>query len=268
MASQFKSGWTERTLIESGLVDTLQIAAARKRMHRVGGTLAGALARMGLVPESRLLDLLSRRSGLPRADRERIEAPANGLLDRLPFETAYARRVLLLDEGESSLKVAISDPESLRRVAEIPAFSGVKLEACLCSERDLERAIERAYGRKASPLGPEASTSTGMRSASAHQDTDKRPEPAPEPQLPSPPESPATAREEEPAVETSELSGEESATDVVELEPEPASPPAGGEFGPSREMVTLRVLIELLEEKGVLTRAEFIEALRARTAPE
>ncbi|MCA9656754.1 MAG: hypothetical protein KC486_00280 [Myxococcales bacterium] len=51
---------------------------------------------------------------------------------------------------------------------------------------------------------------------------------------------------------------------VVENLPDKTS----DEAGPSKELVAIRVLLELLESKGVLTREEYVAALRRAAKPD
>lgn len=305
---------TEQILLDAGLIDSLQLSAARKRMRRAGGTLPGSLVRMGLVPESRVMHLLSRGYSLGVADRDRLRAPQPAALEKLDFEDAWEHRVLplRLEErgGQVLLEVALADPESTDKLARRPELKNVEFLRLVAGERELERAIEAAYDRKATPFRSVALDSASMRESIGQELYPLRE---------SPPSPPAETPEIEPAppaeleLDTSDAGDED--LPEVELEVEPAETwqevPASSahleaagpvpedeaqsaredamaedpsfelvgvvenlpdktseETGPSKELVAIRVLLELLESKGILTREEYVAALRRAAKPD
>lgn len=308
MAANPQIDQTERILLDAGLIDSLQLTAARKRMRRTGGTLPGALVRMGLVPESRVLHLLSRGYSLGVADRDRLRAPQAAALERLEFEDAWNSRVLplRLEErgGQVLLEVAASDPEIVDTLAARGEFQGVEFLRLVAGERELERAIEAAYDQKASPFRPVALDSANMRESIGQELYPLRENPPAKPEAAAPPAPEQAADELE--IETSEAGAEDLPEVELEVEPtdtwqEVPAPDArlGGDgesapqtgdaedvepsfetvgiveglgaeqagatqeaAGPSKELVAIRVLLELLESKGILTREEYVAALR------
>lgn len=312
MAANPHPDQTERILLDAGLIDSLQLSAARKRMRRAGGTLPGSLVRMGLVPESRVLHLLSRGYSLGVADRDRLRAPQPAALEKLDFQDAWENRVLplRLEErgGQTLLEVALSDPESVDKLMLRTDMAGVEFLRLVSGERELERAIEAAYDRKARPFRSVALDSASMRESIGQELYPLRENPPAEPaEAPSPvepelevdtsaaddnPDMPEVELEVEPAETWQEVPAssahleaagpisedpEESAREdamaedpsfelvgVVENLPDKTS----AEAGPSKELVAIRVLLELLESKGVLTREEYVAALRRAAKPD
>lgn len=325
-ASHQQHEQTERILLDAGLVDSLQLSAARRRMRRAGGTLPGSLVRMGLVPESRVLHLLSRGYSLGVADRTRLRAPQAPALELLDFEDAWQHRILPLRleqrGGQKLLEVALADPETADTLSGRNELQGVEFLRLLAGERELERAIEAAYGKKATPFRPVALDSAAMRESIGQELYPLREEATDEDAAP--PEefevevaSSQTEFESAPATDlvteayATESYSEESGGSLpeVELEFEPAErwqevpagaahlraedPPedpegeaaredamaenpsfeligaavdapaeGGGSGGSSKELLAVRVLLELLESKGILTREEYVAALR------
>ncbi|MEW6774959.1 MAG: hypothetical protein AB1405_01575 [Bdellovibrionota bacterium] len=252
MAVQREIEPVDRVLLEAGLVDALQLAAARRRAERVGGTVPGNLVRMGLVPETKLLDVLSRRFRIPTAGRERLASPQREAIDKIPFERAYERRMLPLrigrEGGRPVLEIAVADPAAIAELESDPILAGTEIRACVSPERDIERALELAYGKKPSPFRPNASRSVTMHKVLG----DLPPlRPSAPPPAPPPPVSPAGAKP-----------SSESAPAPVAEEKKAQAKDSDSVSSPSKEMVALRALIELLESKGVLTKDDFMSALQ------
>ncbi len=255
MAVQREIEPVDRVLLEAGLVDALQLAAARRRAERVGGTVPGNLVRMGLVPETKLLDVLSRRFRIPTAGRERLASPQREAIDKIPFERAYERRMLPLrigrEGGRTVLEIAVADPAAIAELESDPILAGTEIRACVSPERDIERALELAYGKKPSPFRPNASRSVTMHKALGDL-------PPLRPSAPPPPQPAATA----PAVPMGAKPSSESAPAPVEEKKKAQAKENDSASPPSKEMVALRALIELLESKGVLTKDDFMSALQ------
>jgi len=270
-------GATERILLEGGLVDALQVAAARKRMGRVGGTLPGSLVRMGLVPESRILDVLSRRYGIPTVPRERLRAPQPEALSLLSFDQAFLFRTLPLRKigplGRITLEAAVADPGVAQSLQNLPAMTALDLRLFVAPERELEKAIEGAYKKKA----PSFATDASAPAATYQQTADSRPEAGagvegsfetviepvqpgaePEVEIELTPDIQGSLAVDTAAPERPAPSPRESAA-LPAASPEKSAP---SDSPPSKELVAVRVLIELLEKKGILTRAEFLSALK------
>ncbi len=265
-------GATERILLEGGLVDALQVAAARKRMGRVGGTLPGSLVRMGLVPESRVLDVLSRRYGIPAAPRERMRSPQPEALSILSFDQAFLFRALPLRKtsgaGRITLEAAVADPGIAQSLRDLPAVEAFDLRLFVAPERELERAIEGAYKKKASPFTGEALQSAAPRGraaelSSAAEVTEAERGPSGRPVFETVIEPLPPGAEPEVEIElTPDFSAVAAAPETAAAPPAPAKRARTEEPAPSKELVAVRVLIELLEKKGILTRAEFLSALK------
>lgn len=288
MAANPQEQETERRLLDGGVTDSLQLAAARNRMRREGGTIPGNLVRLGLVSESRLLAALARSYGLSTCTPERLFSSQEDALDHLSFEEAYYFRVLPLRAGHTKgrpfLELAAADPVMVGRVAALPAMASLELKVSLAPERDLERAITKAYGKEAPPfqadhpLLREALRAPAMQEPPAPAPVELEVEVTPEPEAaaplppepesrPPPPRKPPPQSGAGPAGRTRKGMMKEETMELEPLPPEKTRKKQGKDVsakdqGAEKALLAIRVLLDVLEEKGVLTKEEFMDALR------
>jgi type IV pilus assembly protein PilB len=242
MGGRLKLG---QILVSKGLISPEQLAAALGEQERWGSRLGMTLVRLGFLEEETLVRMLAGQLRLPVA---RIGGKTvNGDVLRLvSVEQAEKYRCLPLfvreEAGAKVLFLAMEDPSDLQALDELSFQVGEKLRPVLVAPTELEDALSRHY-HGAARQGGSSETLPDL-PAPAPEQADTAPDlppldPLPEP---GPTEAPALPRTE-PAFE--------------------APPPPGAEHEAGMEpQLILRALSQLLVEKGVISRDEFVERLR------
>lgn len=228
-------------LLDAGLLTEPQLLAALAEQRKWGGKLGHTLVQLGYVNEGAMAHALSHQLDLPTVDLDEFEppGPVEALL-RVELAERYGVFPISYDP-QQALTVATSDPTNSDGLQELGLQLGRQIRVVVSSASAIERAIQLHYHgeflmapQKAAP----SSVAMGFRSA---------PEPvAP----PSPPVSPrmamSSARENELLQRVDALSQQ-----VEDLQRMVAS-----------QARAMHGLMELLEGRGVVSRAEYLAKLR------
>jgi len=290
-------------LVGCGMIDEFQLRSALSDQKRWGRPLGVTLVRLGFVEEPELLRVLSRQLDTPVVDLEgkRIAPEALALLPVEIVEKYRCIPLFKKREGGVEvLYVGMEDPTDLRVADDLAFRTGLKIRCALVGPTQLDEAIERHYhkfgwdddlelegdlafetpvepgdtaplilepeapGRRSTPVvGPEMLESEPPEARDAG-----RPGSSGAGETPSRCDAGAAAEgsarpspsEPGPGL-TGEGAGEASAprsTPVQAASPGPAGKPREV---PTR--VILRAVTQLLVDKGVITRQELLERVRA-----
>ena len=219
-------------LVKAGVITDLQLKAALAEQSQWGGKLGDILVRMEFITEEVLVRALSKQTGIARAD-------LSGEVDKaavvqVSAETAEEFNVVPLavkDDGRT-LVVAMSDPGNVMVVDHLHALTNCRIEAQLAGASAIRGAIARWY------RGEElAGDDSSMRIVN------------------------------------------NSGASVVTVEGKKAQPPPAGQDGKSarasalevlrgveetqrRSVAALKAMVELLIEKGVFSREEYLARVK------
>lgn len=263
-------------LIEAGLLTEQQLKAALSEQRKWGGRLGRTVIELGFVTETAMGEVLAKQLNLPSIDLDTANLPSDApKWLRLDLCERYGVFPVTTNVAARLLTVATSDPTNLEHQRALEFATGQKVNLVVATASAIERAIRRYYfGEEA--IAPSAPRPPVAPSAPA------QPPPPPRSSAPVPPSAPKSTN-----YELDELMGEgpeaaEIAIDVSVTAPRPM--PATGaasatEMELRREVAilreklmgleeinasqvrALRVLLELLIESGLLTRAEYLEKL-------
>lgn len=149
-------------LIEAGLIDEFQLAAALGEQSRWGNHLGETLIHLGYLSEDELVRILSRHHGIPGVHLagKRIEPEVLALL---PVEVAEQHRVIPLFKkrvgGGEVLYLGMAHPENLRIIDEVSFRAGVPVRPVLVGPIQLNTAIATFYrgeGPRSAPVDAES----------------------------------------------------------------------------------------------------------------
>ena len=132
-------------LVKAGVITDLQLKAALAEQSQWGGKLGDILVRMEFLTEEVLVRALSKQSGIPRADLS--GEPNKGALARISPETAEEFNVVpvgVKEEGRT-LVVAMSDPGNVMVTDHLHSLTGCRIEAQLAGASAIRGAIARWY---------------------------------------------------------------------------------------------------------------------------
>jgi hypothetical protein len=238
-------------LVKAGVITDLQLRAALAEQQQWGGKLGDILVRMEFLTEEVLVRALSKQTGIPRADLTgEAHRAALALIPPDVAEEFGLVPVAVKDEGRTVV-VAMSDPLNIGVTDHLLSLTGAKkIEAQLAGASAIRNAISRWY-RGEELLGDEAEQSSmkvvnNSGQSVVTQDPRKAPKTAPPPQPASsapPPTPQATAGNGAPR---------HSAVEVL----------VGVEETQRRSVAALKAMVELLIEKGVFSRDEYLARVK------
>jgi hypothetical protein len=132
-------------LVKAGVITDLQLKAALAEQSQWGGKLGDILVRMEFITEEVLVRALSKQTGIARADLS--GEPDRNAITRIPAETAEEFNMVPLafaDEGRV-LIVAMSDPGNVMVTDHLHSLTGCRIEAQLAGASAIRNAIARWY---------------------------------------------------------------------------------------------------------------------------
>lgn len=133
-------------LLEAGIIDATQLAAALGHQRQWGCRLGQALVDMKLATEPEVTQALAYKFGYEVARLEGLEAYAlEQALKLVPREFAVRNNVFPMAADTSSITVAMSDPTNLAVVDELRFRTGRKVNVCIGGDRELAAAVKAHY---------------------------------------------------------------------------------------------------------------------------
>jgi hypothetical protein len=235
-------------LVKAGVITDLQLKAALAEQSQWGGKLGDILVRMEFLTEEVLVRALSKQSGIPRADLS--GEPNKGALARISPETAEEFNVVpvgVKEEGRT-LVVAMSDPGNVMVTDHVRQIAGCKIEAHLGGASAIRNAIARWY--RGTELNEEQSTGMKIMNNAGNTMATVDPRKKRGEFAARPPSAP-------PPVAQQRNGGGDVRPSAVEVL-------RGVEETQRRSVAALKAMVELLIEKGVFSREEYLSRVKSR----
>jgi len=140
-------------LVRAGVLDEFKLNAALAEQKRWGGKLGKILVDMNFVSEEILVKALSKQLAVPLARLENMDVGPEILTK---VDAQFARSNSLCPERmmpqRRALVVAMADPINIKAIDEITHRTGLRVEPTLAGERTISIAISQLYGTDASSL--------------------------------------------------------------------------------------------------------------------
>ncbi len=141
-------------LIDAGLLNETQLAAALNSQRTWGGKLGSTLVRMGFAREEDILKSLSAQLRLPSVDFRRVQISARAK-ELVPLRIAEKYNVVPVatkeELGKKLVVLAMSDPTNLDAISEIQFQTGVTVRPVVATESAITRAIDQYYRNRGAP---------------------------------------------------------------------------------------------------------------------
>ena len=246
-------------LIKANVLQESQLKAALAEQAKWGGKLGEILVRMSLVSEDILVRALSKQLGMPAVNLDAVQMVPPHVKAKISTQMARDFSVLplqLRDDGKT-LVVAMSDPLNVRMLDELRAVTKCRIVPNVAGRSSIARAFSRIYEENAELEDADTNfkvvDAQGRTVVKNLKDLDpaaaavasapapaSRPTPAPVPQRPS---------TETPAVRPASTgSPAELLRSVEEVQ--------------RKEVAALKAMVELLIEKGVFSREEYLAKVK------
>lgn len=244
-------------LIKANVLQESQLKAALAEQAKWGGKLGEILVRMSLVSEDILVRALSKQLGMPAVNLDAVQMVPPHVKAKISSQTARDFSVLplqLRDDGKT-LVVAMSDPLNVRMLDELRAVTKCRIVPNVAGRSSIARAFSRIYEENAELEDADTNfkvvDAQGRTVVKNLKDLDpaaaavasaptSRPTPAPVPQRPS--------------------------TETPTVRPASTGSPAdllrSVEEVQRKEVAALKAMVELLIEKGVFSREEYLAKVK------
>jgi Type II secretion system (T2SS), protein E, N-terminal domain len=229
-------------LVKAGVITELQLKAALAEQQQWGGKLGDILVRMEFLTEEVLVRALSKQTGIPRADL--TGDGDKGALSLIPAESAeeFGLVPIALKEEGRALAVAMSDPLNIHVTDHLRSLTGCRIDAQLAGASAIRHAISRWYRGEELMMGDEQSSIKIVDNSGASVVTQRRPRAAPVQSAPPPP----------PQQQPQNGAPRTAAVEVLR----------GVEETQRRSVAALKAMVELLIEKGVFSRDEYLARVK------
>jgi hypothetical protein len=231
-------------LVKAKVISDAQLQAALAEQQRWGGRLGEILVRQKTISEEMLVKAVSKQLGVPAVNLEQVKSLLPSVRGRLPSQVAKDLNALplqLRDDGRT-LVVAMAEPQNLKHLDTLRSATGLKIQPQMAGRQAIAKAYARLYDNTGEVALPPPEGSNGsFKLVDSQGHTLIREVNAP---------------------------GRPSAS-------RPASPPSGSvsERGPletlkvleeaqRKEVAALKAMVELLIDKGVFSREEYLARVK------
>jgi hypothetical protein len=147
-------------LVELGVIDPQQLAAALEyqRWHRC--KIGVALRELEFASEEQILTTLARKLGYERIDLDSLQLTPNveAALRLVPKDIAVRKGVVPVACDKSTLTVALLDPANIEIVDELAFRSGRRIRVLVAGEGEVTRTVAHLYSGKTAFLDLELAT--------------------------------------------------------------------------------------------------------------
>lgn len=252
-------------LIRANLISEPQLKTALAEQAKWGGKIGEILVRMSYVSEDMVMKALSRQLGIAKVELEQYGELPRAIVARIPVGTARDCQAIAFqtEPDGKGLHVAMADPTDLKRLDELRSVTrGARIIPYFCGPSSIARAIARFYDGEESlddaDAGFKMVDHQGRTLVKSVDQLEKEAKAAraaaPRPAAGRPSASPVAAAPAPvaptPAPRAAPTTGSASET-LVRLEEQQ-----------QRELGAMKALVELLIEKGVFSRDEYLARMR------
>jgi general secretion pathway protein E len=150
-----------RVLASTGAMDGSAIARARRATEQTGERLDQAFVRLGLVPETKLVEMIARLLGLEVATMDPGEIDTS-LIQDIPANFFRDGKLLPFRKWDAGVDVLVSDPFNPDPVAALSYRLDLQIRRFLTTSTDLDRLIEAVLAPIAVAVEPLARNDDGI----------------------------------------------------------------------------------------------------------
>lgn len=245
-------------LVKAKVISESQLKAALAEQQKWGGKLGELLVRMNFLTEDMLVKALSKQMNVPSVNLETIQGIPPHVRAKVPPDVArdlVALPLQLRDDGKTLL-VAMAEPQNLKHLDTLRSVSRLRITSQLAGRQAIARAFSRFYEGEAELGEGEVESSFKLVDAQGHTVIKSAEElqarkaslpqmPAAKP-LPAAPPRTATASEMPSSMASKTPSEQLRAIEEAQR----------------KEVTALKGMVELLIEKGVFTREEYLAKVK------
>ena len=239
-------------LVKAKVVSDSQLKAALAEQQKWGGKLGELLVRMNFLTEDMLVKALSKQLNIPAVNLEAVQSIPPHVKAKVPADVARDLVVLplqLRDEGKTLL-VVMAEPQNLKQLDTLRSVSRCRITAQLAGRQAIARAFSRFYEGEAEVESAEDSFK--LVDSQGHTIIKKADEVKP-------------AERRNTAAQGIKMPPARAATTELPTSLQGKSPSdmlRAIEEAQRKEVTALKGMVELLIEKGVFTREEYLAKVK------
>jgi len=131
-------------LVEEKLVSQETFDMANRQKKETGGSLTGALVKLGAITEDNLTKFVSELYNVPVINLSSIEVD-KAVIKLIPADVASKFQVVPVERTGRKLTVAMVNPSNIFAIDDIKFLTGLEVQPLIASESDIKKAIDRYY---------------------------------------------------------------------------------------------------------------------------
>ena len=247
-------------LVKAKVISDSQLKAALAEQQKWGGKLGELLVRMNFLTEDMLVKALSKQMNVPAVNLEAIESIPPHVRAKVPAEVArdlVALPLQLRDEGKTLL-VAMAEPQNLKHLDTLRSVSRCRILPQFAGRQAIAKSFARFYDGEAE-MGTEADDGFKLVDSQGHTlikniDEVRAPERRST--------SPAAAIRMPPAAPLAVPRASTQEAPAIRPPKSPAETLRAIEEAQRKEVTALKGMVELMIEKGVFTREEYLAKVK------
>ena len=135
-----------KALLESKIIDQVQLDKALQFQKEKGGTLSQILIDLGFVEQKEILLALSQDLNIPLINLNKYSTDPS-VIDLIPKEISRHYRILPLSKMGPTITIAVSDPLNIFAIDDIKSLTGFDVRLVLAEDSSISAAIEQYYGK-------------------------------------------------------------------------------------------------------------------------
>lgn len=245
-------------LVKAKVISESQLKAALAEQQKWGGKLGELLVRMNFLTEDMLVKALSKQMNVPAVNLDAVESIPAHVRAKVPVEVArdlVALPLQLRDEGKTLL-VAMAEPQNLKHLDTLRSVSRCRITAQLAGRQAIAKSFSRLYDGQAD-IGAEADEGFKLVDSQGHTlikniDDVKAPEHRSTNTAAAAIKMPPAAPPAPPRTSTTQAAVTRSPAETIRAIEE----------AQRKEVTALKGMVELMIEKGVFTREEYLAKVK------
>ena len=135
-------------LVREGLITSGQLAEALAAQKTTGRKIVETLIALGYMSDTQFVRFLAQQPGIPSISLENC-AVTKDLIELVPADLARKHELFPIDKMGKLLTVGMVCPLDKGAIAEIQAWTALRVKPMLCSRADVRQALDKYYPLKA-----------------------------------------------------------------------------------------------------------------------
>lgn len=132
-------------LLEAGLIDEVQQSAALSHQKDWGGRIGTILVRKGYVTETAIISVIETQTGMSCMPLEEFRKPSDEMFRIVREDVARKFGIFPVEFDGRTLIVATPDPTDLKMLDDLGFVIGIRVKPVLALESDVLSAIDHFY---------------------------------------------------------------------------------------------------------------------------